>query len=344
MKKLATIMMALGLVLGACKKEEKDGGGDKAAKKADKDVKKGDEKKGDDKKADQPKADDSKVEPKGDEPTGDQMKEDQAAADPAKADPGAGAATGDGWKLTLKAPAVGLKITQETKGSTNIKFDAGGGKTVPLDVETTKVVHSEVLEVGGDVVTKMKVHYADHSAKQTMMGKSETEEKPTHGKAYLLTDKGGKLDATHEDGSAVTAEEMEDLEEDFGDQVGRTPGEARVVASRAWTKGERYELTADDLKIMAEGKPAKEKLIKVAMTFLGETDGVAEFDMEATMEMKDMKAELNAEVKGHIKLDVANARPIEMTTGGEITGKVMGPKGSMPVTGTGGDTKTYSYQ
>jgi hypothetical protein len=328
MIKTSTILLAIGLALAsACKKEDKPGDpggkagtGDKAGDPGDKAGDPGD------------KAGGTGGEAGGTGDPGDKVGTGPAA-DPAPA--------GDEVKITPLPHEVGTIETQVETSTQRMAITAQPGQVVDLTIVGESRKSIEILEVAGGVQTKVKATYDVEKRSQTMMGKTEDQPSPLHGKSYIVWADGGAIKATTADGQDVSAAELEELDDDFADEVGRVEGIVQVFANHTYAKGAKVDLTPEDLKLMAEDMGKKGGVPQSGTITLVDTDGkLGTFEVRLLAKLTEDGSDAELDMTITLVLDLAKVRPNEMKMTGTIKGTVKG----MPVDGTmeGAETKTYN--
>ncbi len=306
MSKLSTIAIALALVLGTgCKKK------DEAAT---------------------PAADKAPADPKVTEPAGPAAKADPkveaAPTTPAPTTP-APTTPGQGLKLAWKTAAVGSHETVTDEMKTAFTLSPPGGKPVDMVMFKKRTYDVEILEAG-DAVTKVKVRYEVAADGGTMGGEPKDETQAVQGKTYVVWADGGVIKATAEDGKDVTAEELEELVDEFDDEIGKVPGMPKVIAKYAWKPGEQVTLSPEDLAMLDVGD--KGMVAQSALVTLTAADAaVATFALDIVMLKKDEGGEMKIPMKMTAKIDVATLHARELTMHGILDGTVegMGMKGTL---------------
>jgi hypothetical protein len=195
-------------------------------------------------------------------------------------------------------------------------------------VETQMLKHSEeareILEIDGEVFTKAKLTYVAHKKTQTMGGKSKEQSSP-------LSRKDGAVEATHEDGSVVTEDELKALRDD-NKRFGLPSVMDRIVTTKTWKVGEQIAFSPDEIAEVNkqnEDKGGNERLVALAFTLTGVDAGIASLTMKMTMEMKTPQGSMEMSLDGAARIDVASGRMLEVGA----TGPVKGDMGE-PVSGT----------
>jgi hypothetical protein len=257
-----------------------------------------------------------------------------AATPPAATPP---AAAGE-LKLPLAERKPGLKWTKTDDMTSQMQIGPAD-KQITVDGSRHYVDQLEIVEVdAAGIVTKVKAAYPERKDTEQMGDK--TREKPSSlvGKSYVAWFANGKLEATHEDGSAVSPEELDELAKDL-DEVGKPRVMDQIVAGRAWKVGETYTFTADELaRLNAAKGPSAPTGTAMALTLREVTGDRAIFEMKSTMQV-ETKAALKMEMSGAVAIDVKTGHPITLELSGPIAGTVSG----QPVTGTMTGKVAYQF-
>ncbi len=338
MKTFPMLVIALGLAVGGCKKEKKDDGGGGAAGS-------GEVKKDPAGGSGEASGTGSAMASGTDTGSGSGMASGTETGSGSGSGTGTGSgtgsavdveATGDGVKLVLATPAVGETVNKNGLKVTDAMLTIKGKGQMPMHVEEVEVVHAKYLEVG-EFPTKVEVNYEDNHKTTTMQGKEKSEDSPVKNKTYTVWKDGEKIAASNNDGSAVTPEELEELDS-WQDEIGQVPGIAKVLAAHAWKAGEVYTLTPDELTLMEDGKEGG-KILSATLTLESESGGNAIF-------LSDMKTEMNnAQLVGKldthltVTVQLSPARPLSVVS----ETKIDATAGGIPFVGTMNGTDTYTY-
>jgi hypothetical protein len=176
--------------------------------------------------------------------------------------------------------------------------------------------------------------------KETEQAGGKTREKPSPlaGKRYLAWAEGGAIKATHEDGSAVSPEELDELSQDL-DELGKPRPMDEIIAARTWKVGEPYSFTADELaRLNATKSERTPRGTAMSLELREVAGGRAVFAMKTSMQLEG-KATMKMEMNGTATLDVATGRPLAVELGGPLDGTAKG----QPLTGTMKGIATYQY-
>jgi hypothetical protein len=303
MKRMIMIAFVLGLAAGACKKDEKKEG------------------------------------PATTEPDKPAAASDAAAAavTPPTTPPATPPASADEVTIPFIAPKVGDKQTQEEKMSTDVMISAQG-EQMKMVASKEEKKSSEVVEVNGDVITKVKVTYAASKDTQSMAGRTQEKKGVAVGKTYVVWKEGDTIKATDDKGGEVPKEELAALAEDWKRDLGQIPGMAKVITGKPWKLGQKVDLTPEQLKDLAMGD--EETTATSASITMTANDGkVATFDVDVAMEQKKGDGSLKIPTHVTVQVDIAKGRPLTMTMKGEIEGDISGTKAKGTMEGT--QTATY---
>jgi hypothetical protein len=317
MTKLSTIAIALALVLGAgCKKDDKKDEGAGKATAADPKAK-----------GDTPKPADPKP--------ADPKPADPVAGDPKPADP---APASDTVTLTWTALAVGTKESVTDALKQDFTMTAPNGKEMVGSNAKESAYDVEVLE-SGEFVTKIKVTFQTRKETGAMDGKSKAKVSPVEGKTYVVWTDGAAIKATTEDGKDVTAPELEDLTDEFEDELGKMPAMPKVMITQPWKLGEIVTMTPDHLALL--GKDDEGMKIESGTIGLVANDGkVATFDISMVTLRNDGKVDLKIPMKMTAKIDLTSMHLVE----GAMTGSMEGKAGGLPMKGTLEGKKTSTLK
>jgi hypothetical protein len=242
--------------------------------------------------------------------------------------------------VAVQAPPVGLQRTVHSTLTSTVAQDAGGRREQQVDTSAA-VSHAEVLEVIGDVVTKLRVRY-DQQDRSTTPG-APAAPSPLVGNTYVLTVVGGAIAAHRvQDGAEQLATPREqDLLLAEHDDLGTVPGLVRLLASQPWTEDERVALAGPALRLTQDEFARDGDVLEAAtLTFTGLTRGVASFRLALDLRLQ---AELLLAATVDLELEVARALPrrVAMTASGEHTAQT--PQGPVAVRLTIEATKTFEY-
>jgi hypothetical protein len=298
MKRMIMIALVLGLAAGACKKEEKK---------------------------------------EGPAPTEPKASSDAAAAATTPTTPANPPATADQVTIPFVPPKVGDKQTQEEKMSTDVMISAQG-EQMKMVASKEEKKSSEVVEVNGDVVMKVKVTYAASKDSQSMGGRTQEKKGVVVGKTYVVWKEGDAIKATDDKGGEIAKEELAALGEDWKRDLGQVPGMAKVITNRTWKLGEKVDLTPEQLKDLAMGD--EETTATSASITMTKSDGkIATFEVDVAMEQKKGDGSLKIPTHVTVDVDIAKSRPLTMTMKGDIEGDISGTKAKGTMEGT--QTATY---
>jgi len=253
MKRHLMIMIALGLAASGCKKDEKAKDGDKPASGSAS---------GSEKASGSDTASGSGSASASGTGMASASGSGEASGTGSGTDVGTGSGTGMGTD-TVAPVAVGNSSPEGGDVMLQWKPDPVGHKydkseiehaelvfgDTPVTLDRTKLRHVEVVE-SGDFVTKVKVQFETHHEVQTAEGNSKTKPNAVEGKSYVVWREADKIAATHDDGSAVSPEELEEIGETFDDEVGVRPGIVDMLLRHPWKTGEVTKLDATDLADM----------------------------------------------------------------------------------------------
>lgn len=248
------------------------------------------------------------------------------------------AAATDGLKLPEAARPVGMRWAKNDELSSTMHIGEGDKQ---IDVENKHQYRDELEVVEADasgMVTKIKVAYPTRVETEEVGGKAKDKRSPLAGNSYVVWVAGGKTEATHADGSAVSQEELEELTGDH-DDLGKPEVMEQIMARRTWKVGETYAFTADDLAALAKVKATEAPASKALSLTLKElAEGRAIFEMKTTMALEG-KLELSIEMTGLVQIDIKTGRPMVVDLSGPAKGVVSG----MPVTGNMSGKIVYEY-
>jgi len=243
------------------------------------------------------------------------------------AEPKATAPRGASAELKLPPPVtqVGDKRTREESSEIRCVIEMGGRK-FKLEKSERAKESTEVLAVKGNGPSRLKVTYIELQSEQTLGGKATKKPQPLAGKSYIASLEGDEIKFTTADGQAVTPEERDALAKKV-DKLGRPPVMPQIIAARPWKIGEKYALSAEELKRLkaagrGEGKPVAEEM---SLTLRSFDDKMALFDVETVLRVeRDASDSLRFNLKGPLKLDVMRVAATEMTLSGTLGGKGAG--------------------
>lgn len=289
MGKLTTIVIALALAAGACKKDEK---------------------------TDAPA-----------QPGAPAAAEPKAPAAEAKPDPAPGAAApaaAGAVTIPLKATPAGTKATKESHMETAFDVTPPGQKPVHMVMTQDEKTHVEILEATPEALTKVKVRYELGRESRDMGGQKSTKDSPLTGKTYVVWSEGGTIKATLENGDAPSDAEMTELVDEWKDDLGEPDKMATIVAGRSWTPGEKVTLAPAEVAALAATMDDGMTVDAVTATLVEKTDQHAIFEFEMAVKRQDKGGTLAMPMTMRAKLDLARSAPAEMTMTGTIDGAING--------------------
>ena len=240
-------------------------------------------------------------------------------------------AAGDTITVPLAARTVGVRWTKTDDVSTQLHV-VQGDQSADLGSKRHHVTANEILAIdGAGLITKVAVTYQERT--------DETVGEPgvtsaLLGKSYVVSVEGGALAATHADGSAVSSEELLELTDDQ-DDLGKPPVMEQLMA-RTWKRGQRVDLTADELQRYAANKGTGPRATAMSFTLEGVADGKATFAM--TMKMTG-DGDVAFDITGQVVVDATSGRPAKL----EMHGPVNGTMGNATVTGTLSGLVVYQF-
>jgi hypothetical protein len=246
----------------------------------------------------------------------------------------------DGIKLPNVPPRVGDKRTKAEDLTMKTFVEAAPGKQVEVVSMKREEETQEVLAVDGDVITRLKVTYGVQSEQRTTDGKTNDKTSPLAGKTYVVWREAGKLHASREDGSAPPPDELAAVVKG-NRRVGRPAVMEKILGDHRWKPGERVELTADQLKQIADARdPDSDEPAPSALSLtLTRTEGSAAlFTMTVTLATKTAKGWMEMALSGTMTGDLKTGRQHEM----QLVGPFQGNLGK-PITGTMQAKTTYTY-
>jgi hypothetical protein len=219
-------------------------------------------------------------------------------------------------------PKVGHKATKADDMNLVLKIG---------DVDTQIQKHTEdareILEVDGEVFTKAKLTYVAHKKTQTTGGKSKEQPSPLTGKTYMVSRKDGAIEATHEDGSVVTEDELKALRDD-NKRFGLPSVMDRILTTKTWKVGAQIAFSPDEIAEVNkqnEDRGGNERLVALAFTLTGVDTGIATLTMKMTMEMRTPQGSMDMSLDGAARIDVASGRMLEVGATGPVKGQMGGP-------------------
>ena len=239
---------------------------------------------------------------------------------------------GDTITVPLAARTVGVRWTKTDDVSTQLHV-VQGDQSADIGSKRHHVTASEILAVdGAGLITKVAVTYQERT--DETVGNEPSPPSVLVGKSYVVSVAGGAVAATRADGSAVSAAELVELTDDQ-DDLGKAPVMEQLMA-RTWKRGERVELTADELQRYAANKGAGPRATAMAFTLEGVAAGKATFAMTMTM---TGDGDVAFDITGKVVVDAASGRPDQL----QMHGPVSGMMGDAKVTGTLTGNVVYQF-
>lgn len=260
----------------------------------------------------------------------------------AAGDTGAGAGatpTGDGLKLTRKAPAVGDKRGAEETMTTAFTLTPPGKQPIPMTMVKTENKQVEVLGVEGDQLQKIKVTYTAKGEQRTMANKPP-ENKPSvlHGKSYVVWREGGAFKSTTDGGAAVSPAEAKELEKEWKNDLDGDDPMERWLLERTWKIGEKVALTPEQLAEFQK-RNNDGKAVSGAMTLTSVDGNIATFTIDMDVRQQAGTDTLAMPMVVTVKVDTRTNWPQEM----RMTGTLEGPMKGMQAKGTVEGATKYTY-
>ncbi len=311
MKKFATIVFALALVVG-CKKED-------AAKKPEP----------------------AKTDPKAVDKGG----PDKMGAAPDKGGataPDKGGATtpdkgGDAIVFPTKPLQAGdVDDGEETMDMTmNIKVTVEGqAHDMTVAQSEDKKTKVEVQASNDEFVTKEKLTVVSDIQTETKPMKPPGTPTPTaiSGKSYVLEAKGADVTITDDKGAAVPEDEAK-LVKKAANHFGKADPMDAVLKGQKFVVGQKVSIPADKLAGMFGDDDAKTTLSSASFTLTKNEGGIATLDVEMTMNVDQGPMSMSIPMKGTGRVEIATGHSLELSMEGPITVKGQDPK--MPMEGSG---------
>lgn len=243
--------------------------------------------------------------------------------------------------LSYAAPPVGLQMVEESELDTTLTL-AKGSDASALDEDERELSHVTVLAVTGDAITQIRIQYDTKETSQRVGGDATIDKSPLDGHTYTVTFADGALTASRDDGAAITDDEKAALIEDHHD-LGKQPAVAHMLTAHTWKEGEQVTLAAGELDGLGMGD-ASVKPVSGTITLTGTGAGVATFATEVTLVKDDDKGKVETHVQGTMRVEIAGARPVEITTTSSASGELRGAMAGTTVTGSTKGHITYTYK
>lgn len=239
-------------------------------------------------------------------------------------------------RVTLTSPQIGdTFVIDETSHSTMTI-----GKDVVEDHEK-RTVTVKVVGVMGPAVAQAEARYDAHEVTRAAGGKTDTPTSALAGNTYLVVKKGEAIEVTRTDGKKGSEEERELVAADFP-ELGRVPVIAEVIRNKVWTRGERVELTGEQLAELGKtGGGEGAQPVSGWLTWTGRDGDLATFEGEIAVKHDTPAMTLDSTLKTQLALEPTTARLRKMTLNGTVTGQVKGPE-PQPVSGTMTATTTIT--
>ena len=250
--------------------------------------------------------------------------------------------------LTIKAlpPPVGqvaiADIDQQSTETLTIQ-----GTELAFVKHHTEQRRSEVLEVSATAATKLKVTYEAREETETSEGQTRDITAPVVGKTYVVWKDGDQARGSADGGGAISDEELGTLLDDHTDLGGISQMEA-MVTGRTWKRNEAVHFDSQQLRELdhAYGATATGTQTTAAtLTWTGSSGGVATFTTMTQVEIDNASVAMSMTITGTVKLEIAKARPTEITMtsnghGTVLTGRMAGS--GLQIVNRG--TQRYTYQ
>lgn len=266
----------------------------------------------------------------------------------------AGSAAGSSGetRFSVKPPKKGTKVTTSGQQKLNFTVSASRAGKVLLELDIDNSERSkqvvEVLEANDKAPTKVKVTYQEKTAVEKQGSREKSNKSPVEGKSYIVEKSGADVDVDHASGGAAPKKERDVVREDF-DDLGQTPSFAAFLPDRPLKKGEKLDVSKEQLrKMFQQDDDDKMKFDNATFQFVGtKQQGGAEvgvFEVKLEMVNEDETMRMKIALDGKLLLRVDGAWPVEMSLSGPISFE--GVKKGIDVDGKGRATfeRTAEYQ
>lgn len=247
--------------------------------------------------------------------------------------------------IQAKPPAVGqISVVELEQHSTETLTIQGTDLAITKD--HTERRRAEVLEVSAIAATKLRVTYEAREEQETADGQTRDTTAPVVGKTYVVWRDGADVRATADGGGAISDEERAALADDHLD-LGTVAQMEAMVTSRTWKRGEKVHFDAEELRELdhAHGATAAGTQTTAAtLTWTGTSGGVATFTTVMQIETDNAAVALSTTMTGTVKVEIAHARPVEITINVSGRGVVLGGRAAgagLQITNRG--TQRYVY-
>lgn len=248
-------------------------------------------------------------------------------------------AVSDGIQFPLPRPKVGETVTETKERSMVATVEASPTQQVHLLSSEQRTELKQIVALDGDIVTTLKVTHRAVTNQDTVNGAPRARPTPTLGKTYLVWRAGGELQVSYVDGTAPPAAEIKAVRKG-NRSVGRPEPLDRIVASRVWKIGERFELTAAQLAELKQTMSDDEEPELTSMTLTLHTVDAAVATMAMTMTMATAGAadRMTFDLTGTITLDRRTGRVLELVSTGPFSSV-----GKLKMVGTMTMRSRYAY-
>ncbi|MBI4703976.1 MAG: hypothetical protein HY744_22945 [Deltaproteobacteria bacterium] len=195
---------------------------------------------------------------------------------------------------------------------------SGPNGEVTVGFEHDGVVRTEILDVEGDVITKMKVTYERDCEVQRWSGRSAEKRCPLQGKSFVLQATASDFDVTDADGKPVSGELSKDVRQDYSrfgkperthqnlpeteiEPGQRVPGletALKLESADAYADGEEPHVSVSNVKVVLKGTETayRQKIAVIESTF------------DLSVSYEDVRMVFHAQ--GHLRLRVADGQKI----------------------------------
>jgi hypothetical protein len=249
--------------------------------------------------------------------------------------------------ITAQAPPVGqVSILDKQERSTHtLTFH---GEELVIVEDLTERRRTEVLEVSATAPTKLRVTYEARTERETADGQTRDTTSPLVGNTYVVWRDGHDVRAILDTGGAITDGEAALLADDHVDLGRPAQMEALITSRPAWNRGEVVEVPADDLATRDHEQGVTEagtQTTAVTLTLTSVAGGIATFTTVMQVETDNASLALSSTITGTIKVEIAHARPVEITT--NVSGRGMrlsGPAAGSAIQVASRGLQKYSYQ
>ncbi len=213
-------------------------------------------------------------------------------------------------KVTLKwQPKDGEKVATTQTMKVNLKVSAAG-QTMDMSMTSLTKASTEFGDVKDGVAGRRVVVFEQDTEEMTQGGETNSREKATHGKTFKVVMKDGK----------PVIEGADELDDDEKGKLARGDVAFLLLPKNPVSKGESWELSADELRAFFEEKNMKGKFA-MTLSETREEGGRKVAAIAIVFDVSDDKAtgqRMNMKGSGTMLVTLDRGLPVSLTATGPV--------------------------